>query len=404
MQQNKWKQKFLTIAIGQAISLIGSSAVQFAMIWWLAEETASPLMMGMAGLLAFLPMTFLSPIAGVAADRYNRKWICITSDLFLGVVALIYAVLLYQLDMPVWSVMVVLFIRGAVGTFQQPAIQSIIPQLVPPEHLVQANGWNQILASGSFILGPVLGAALYAAVPLSSILITDIIGAVIASAALAVVKIPKLVLEKDREEGFISQFKEGVAVYKEDKKLFLLVFAETLCMIFYMPLSSFYPLMTSDYFKLSAFHGSIVETAFALGMLVAAMLFGSVIKVKNKMGVSYLGLLGIGVTCFLCGLLPAAFAGWIIFTVCCGFMGGFGNVHSIPLMAYMQENIPPEKMGRAFSLLGLAGSLTMPVGLLIGSPVAEAVGVHVWFLFSGIGMLFVVCIFFAFHKRLKDRY
>ena len=89
MENNtKWRGRFLTIAIGQAISLIGSSAVQFALIWWLAEQTASPMIMGVAGLAAYLPMAFLSPFAGVAADKYSRKIICITADLSMGLAAL----------------------------------------------------------------------------------------------------------------------------------------------------------------------------------------------------------------------------------------------------------------------------------------------------------------------------
>ena len=52
--EQSWKRKFLTISIGQMISLIGSSAVQFSLIWWIASETGSPIMMGLSGLVAFL--------------------------------------------------------------------------------------------------------------------------------------------------------------------------------------------------------------------------------------------------------------------------------------------------------------------------------------------------------------
>lgn len=60
--EQSWKRKFLTISIGQMISLIGSSAVQFSLIWWIASETGSPIMMGLSGLVAFLPSTLLSPL------------------------------------------------------------------------------------------------------------------------------------------------------------------------------------------------------------------------------------------------------------------------------------------------------------------------------------------------------
>ena len=91
---SKWKQKFLTIAAGQTVSLIGSSAVQFALIWWLASETGSPLMMALSGLVAFLPQIFLGPFAGVWIDRLKRKYVAIAADMFIGLTAVVFAVLL----------------------------------------------------------------------------------------------------------------------------------------------------------------------------------------------------------------------------------------------------------------------------------------------------------------------
>lgn len=387
MNQNKWKKKFFTIAIGQAISLIGSSAVQFALIWWLAEKTASPMMMGISGIVAFLPMTLFSPLAGVFADKYNRKIICIVADMSLGILALIYAVLLYFIDLPVWTVLVVLCLRGLGGTFHQPSMQSIIPQLVPAEYLMKANGWIQLMTSGSFILGPVIGAALYAAMPLWVVLLTDTAGAIFASVTLAVVFIPKLEAHELADESMFRQFKDGIKVYLEDQRLFYIMIAEALCMLFYAPLSTFYPLLTSDYFDLSALHGSIVEMAFAVGMMIIALLFGSVLKVERKIRMAYIGLIGVGFSTMLCGLLPPTFTGWMAFVVFAAFMGGSGNIHSIPLVSYMQETIPPEKMGRAFSVMTLISSLTMPLGLLFSSPFAEQLGVHSWFFISGIGIL-----------------
>ena len=140
MEYNKkLKSQFFTVALGQAVSMLGSHGVQFALIWWLAEKTSSPFILGISGIAAYLPMTLFSPLAGIAADRYNRKVISIVSDMAMGVAALIYAVLLFFFDLPVWTVFVMLCVRGIGGTFQQPAIQSIIPQLVPRDQLVKTN-------------------------------------------------------------------------------------------------------------------------------------------------------------------------------------------------------------------------------------------------------------------------
>ena len=101
----------MIVALGQAVSMLGSHGVQFALIWWLAEKTSSPLMLGISGIVAYLPMTLFSPLAGIAADRYNRKFISIFTDMAMGTIALIYAVLLFFFDLPVWTVFVMLCVR-----------------------------------------------------------------------------------------------------------------------------------------------------------------------------------------------------------------------------------------------------------------------------------------------------
>lgn len=402
----KWKSQFIIVALGQAISMLGSHGVQFALIWWLAEKTSSPLMLGVSGIVAYFPMSLFSPLAGIAADRYNRKFISIFSDISMGIIALIYAGLLFFFDLPVWTVFIMLCVRGIGSTFQQPAIQSIIPQLVPKDQLIKTNGWMQLLNSGSFLLGPVIGASLYAIFPMSVVLMSDVAGAILASAALSVVKIPKLKKEEQKEHHFAAEIKEGLQVFKEDKKLFYIVIAEALCMFFYAPLSSFYPLMTSHYFDLSAMYGSAVELSFAIGMMVSSILFSSILKVEQKIRVSFVGLFGMGIASVICGVIPPVYIGWFFFAASCICLGAAGNVHTIPLTAYIQETVLPEKMGRAFSVLTLISSVTMPVGLVFSSPIAEKVGVNVWFFISGLCMIALttlVLIRYAEKQRRQKR-
>ena len=356
-------------------------------VLWLAEKTSSPFILGISGLVAYIPMSLFSPLAGIAADRCNRKFISIFSDMAMGMIALLYAIILFFFDLPVWTVFIMLCVRGIGSTFQQPAIQSIIPQLVPKDQLIKINGWMQLLNSGSFLIGPVIGAALYSVFPMSIVLLSDVAGAIFASTALAVVKIPKLAKTQGEEQHFAAEIKEGFQVFRKDRKLFYIVAAEALCMFFYAPLSSFYPLMTSDYFQLSAMYGSAVELSFAIGMIVSSLLFSSILKIERKIRVSFIGLFGMGVMSLMCGLIPATYIGWFFFAASCICLGASGNVHTIPLTAYIQATVEPQKMGRAFSVLTLLSSVTMPIGLLISSPIAEKTGVNVWFLISGFCMI-----------------
>lgn len=388
----QWKRPFFTIAIGQAVSLIGSSAVQFALIWWLASETSSPMMMALSGLVAFLPQLLLGPFAGVWIDRMKRKHVVIAADLFMGLVAVGFAVFCWLGNPPYWTACLVLGVRAVGNVFHTPAIQAVIPQLVPKEELVRANGWSQFFQSGAFMLGPVLGALMYSVMPLPLILLTDLIGALIACSTMFVVKVPDLIREHTDAPHFLREFKQGIAVFRNDKRLSLLIGVATASMIFFMPLSSLYPLMTSSYFKGTAFDASIVELLYAVGMMGASFLMGAFGHVKEKLRVAYLGLLLVGISSLLCGLLPPDRWAFWVFAAICAFMGAGGNVYGIPCMAYMQENIPQEAQGRAFSIMGSLMSLTMPVGLLISGPVAETYGVGRWFLITGI---FVVLFVFA---------
>lgn len=388
-----WERKFFTIAVGQTVSLVGSSAVQFSLIWWLASETSSPMMLAMSGLVAFLPQIVLGPFAGVWVDRLKRKYVVIGADLFMGLVAVVFAGILWMGHPPYWSACLILGIRAVGGVFHTPAIQSVIPQLVPADKLLKANGWSQFMQSGAYMLGPVVGAAMYAALPLPVILLTDFAGALIASITVAVVKIPELKDHRQQTPHLLREMKEGARIFMKDRKLVKLTAAAAISMVFFMPLSSYYPLMSSSYFNGNAWHGSIVELMYAFGMMGSAILFGSLGKVDNKMRMAYLGLGGIAVTCFICGILPPDKWAWVVFAFVCMVMGGCGNIYNIPYMAYMQETIPPEAQGRAFSLIGTLMSLAMPLGLLVSSPVAELYGVSRWFLVSGIGTALATIIF-----------
>jgi DHA3 family macrolide efflux protein-like MFS transporter len=156
IQETEWKRRFFTIVAGQTISLIGSSAVQFSLIWWLASETTSPIMMSLAGLFAFLPQLLLGPFAGVWIDRWRRKTVIICADMFTGLVAALFALSFLVWSPPYWLVCVVLGVRAVAGVFHTPAIQAVVPMLVPGEELVKANGWSQLLQAGAFMLGPVI--------------------------------------------------------------------------------------------------------------------------------------------------------------------------------------------------------------------------------------------------------
>jgi DHA3 family macrolide efflux protein-like MFS transporter len=399
---NHWKRSFYTIAAGQAVSYIGSSAVQFALIWWLTKETGSALMLSLAGLCAYLPQALLGPFAGVWVDRLNRKTVMIVADLFTGIVALVFAGTFFFGSPPYWAACLVLGIRAIGSVFHSPALQAAIPLLVPPEELVRANSVNQFIFVGSFMLGPIIGAAMYAAWPMEFILLSDLVGAVVACLAIGATKIPELERKTQEVKNFFREMKEGFLTFLEDKKLFFITIFSMVVFLFIMPLGSLYPLMVNGHFGGTAWHLSIVQIIYGVGMMAGAGIMGGMgSKIKNKITVSIAGLFIYAVTSLLCGILPPTTAVLWIFAGICLVMGAGNNVFSIPFYAYMQETIPNEKQGRAFSLLGCLMSLTQPFGLLIAGPVAETFGVAFYFVIAGgVGLaVSIVCVFSLWNKN-----
>jgi DHA3 family macrolide efflux protein-like MFS transporter len=393
-QSNHWKRKFYTIAAGQAVSYIGSSAVQFALIWWLTKETGSALMLSLAGLFAALPQTILGPFAGVWVDRLKRKTVMIAADLFTGFVALVFAGAFFFGSPPYWAACAVLGIRAIGGVFHGPALQAAIPLMVPQEELIRANSVNQFILVGSFMLGPVIGAAMSAVLPMEFILISDFAGAVIACIAVSVVRIPELSGEVQEKKHFWREMKEGARSFLDDRKLLILTSFSMLVMMFIMPMSSLYPLLVNGHFRGTEWQLSIVQVLYGVGMMAGSGVTGIIgSKIKNKIALSLAGLFIFSLTALLLGILPPTLAGlWMCYGVCL-VMGAGNNVYSIPYMTYMQETIPNEKQGRAFSLLNCLLSLTMPLGLLIAGPVAEYFGVSFFFIAAGIisAVITVIC-------------
>lgn len=168
--ETTWKKQFTILYAGQAFSLIGSAAVQFAIIWWLTIRTESAVTLAMATIVAMLPLLVLGPFAGVWIDRYNRRDVMIKADLFIALSsAIMEIVFLADPTPPIATIYLVLFLRGIGNTFHSPAMQAAIPMLVPPEMLTRAGGWGNLIATVATMAGPVLGAALMGILPIAAI-------------------------------------------------------------------------------------------------------------------------------------------------------------------------------------------------------------------------------------------
>jgi MFS transporter, DHA3 family, macrolide efflux protein len=119
-----WKKNIILFLTSQTISLFGSSLVQYAIMWYITLKTQSGVMMTISIICGFAPTFFLSPFAGVWADRYNRKTLIILSDSLIAISTLILAILFLQGHDSIWMLFVTSSIRAFGSGIQTPAIGS----------------------------------------------------------------------------------------------------------------------------------------------------------------------------------------------------------------------------------------------------------------------------------------
>lgn len=395
MQQktNSWKKDYFTILAGQGLSLISSGILQMSIIFYLTAKTGSAMVLSIATLVGFLPQAFLGPFAGVFVDSHSRKKVMIGADLIIAAAGGALAVVALSMELPVWVIMIVLFIRSMGTAFHSPALNAATPLLVPKDQLTRCAGYSQTIQAIGAIISPAAAAFLYAVGSLNNIILIDIAGAVIACISVAAVAIPDLETGSiHKRENMMEEMKAGYVVLKESKGLFALLWIGALYMFFYMPISALYPLMSMGYFGGTPAHASIAEIAFAAGMLAGGIVLSIWGGFKNRtltIGASIF-LMGIGVA--VSGLLPSnAFP---VFAVCCAAMGISAPLYGVQNALY-QEKIRPEYLGRVFSLLGSVMSFAMPLGLLCSGLFAEEIGVEKWFLASGIGIAAISILVFV---------
>ena len=395
--KQSWKRQFVTIYAGQAFSILGSAAVQFSIVWWLTIQTESAITLTTAAIVGFLPNMFLGPFAGVWVDRYNRRTVMIAAD---GLVALSSAALgaafLMTSTPPVWFIYGILFLRGVGSTFHTPAMQAAIPMLVPGEMLDKTGGWGNLIQSMSNMLGPVLGAALMGLLSIASIMLVDIVGAVFAIVCLLFVQIPDIPQSAEKPH-LLSDLRQGFASMRENRPLMAVFFPMVLCTVVFMPLGTLFPLLIRTHFGGTAWHNSIAEVVFAGGLLLSSLMMGVFGGLKRRFLMVSLAMLLLGAASTACGALPPS--GFVAFVFLCFVLGCSGTFINVPLMAYIQATIPPEQMGKVFSLMMSAMTLAMPVGLLIAGPVSQRIGVDKWFLYSGLVMALVGVLCYLRTKR-----
>jgi DHA3 family macrolide efflux protein-like MFS transporter len=393
-----WKKNMALFLTGQIISLFGSSLVQFALSWYVTLETQSGVMLTGAVVCGFLPAFLVSPFAGVWADRYDRKKLIIFADTLvaLAAVGILVAFRFGLADMRL--IFAVMAVRGLGQGIQQPAVNALVPLIVPDDNLMRVNGILGSAQSAMMLLAPAFSGALMTFASMYSIFFIDIITAALGIALLAIFvhapKTPKAALP-DEKVGILGDLRLGIRYIAGHKVVRLLFVFNTALTILSAPAAMLCNLQVTRLFGADAWRLSLADIGFALGVTLGGIALATFGGFKNRHSTISLGNYVFAVTTILFGVMDNF---WVFIAVM-GICGIGLPLCTTPLTVLMQETVEPRYMGRVFSFNSMVLSLGMPLGLLLFGPLADLIGLGLLFVMTGV-VQFAISVLFTMNGTL----
>ncbi len=186
------RHAFLALLCGQTVSMFGSSLTGFALGVWVYQSTGSVTRFALIAFCTTLPGIALLPLAGLIADRFDRRWVMLLSDTGAALGTLAIAGLLFFDQLATWHLYLLMSCISACNAPQLLAFQAVVPQLVAPQQLGQANGLSQLGGAVAEIGAPLIAGVLVVQLPLASILLIDGATFLFAVATLLWVRVPGL--------------------------------------------------------------------------------------------------------------------------------------------------------------------------------------------------------------------
>ena len=385
--QNHWKRKTILFLISQCITLFGSMIVQMSIIWYVTLKTSSGGWVAAFTICSYLPQFLISFFAGVWADRYSRKKLIILAD---GVITV--ATLVMFLVMPMISsdsillsaLLAVSIIRSVGAGIQTPAVNAVIPQLVPEEYLMKYNGLNATVQSIVQFAAPAVAGAVLSIGTFRATLFIDILTALVGIGLLSCVLLPKQEASNENVSVF-SEIKAGIRYSFSDKLIGKILIVYGLYILLCVPAAFMAALLVSRVYGDVYWYLTAVELVGFAGMALGGVLMGVWGGFKSRIKTFALGLFVLSLMTIGMGVSPY----FILYLVLMFVYSIALTMIQTATTTIIQEKADSSMQGRVFGLMGAMYSGFLPVGMAIFGPLADVMPLQWIIVGSGIALVLV---------------
>ena len=385
--QNNWARKTVLFLVSQCITLFGSMIVQMSIIWYVTLKTSSGGWVAAFTICSYLPQFLISFFAGVWADRYSRKMLIILSDAVITIATLVMVFVMPAISsdsLLLSALLVVSMIRSIGAGVQTPAVNAVIPQLVPEEHLMRYNGINTTVQSIVQFAAPAVAGAVLSISTFRATLFIDILTAFIGIGLLSCVLLPKQ--ESSTENvSVLSDIKAGIHYSFSDKIIGKTLIVYGLYILLCVPAGFMAALLVSRVYGDVYWYLTAVELVGFAGMALGGVLMGIWGGFKSRVKTFAAGLFILSIMTIGMGLSP-----YFILYLALMFVYSIAlTIIQTATTTIIQEKAEGSMQGRVFGLMGAMYSGFLPVGMAVFGPLADKLPLQWIIVGSGIALALV---------------
>jgi len=356
---------FRLLFSGETISLLGDQFHFVALAWLVLQLTGSGLAVGTVLMVAGIPRAIFILVGGAFADRASPRSVMLISNAVRGTFVGVLAILVLSGSAELWQLYVLAAVFGIVDAFFWPALSTIVPMLVPEDHLPAANALMQGSQQLTGLIGPALAGLLVAAVGTGLAFGIDAASFIVAAGALVLIRSGRrhAPAEASREApraNVLGTIRSGVAFAWRDPAIrSLLLLSAALNFAINGPVSVGLAWLAHNRFEGGAAAFGIMLSAFGAGALVGAVVAGSLGRIRELGWVTLGGSVVMGVALGLIGFAPSVIV-IMVLNLAIGLAVGLLNVR---IVAWLQVRTPSDMIGRVMSLVMLGGLALSPLSL-----------------------------------------